>query len=56
VRLVGESWPLPLKRSFFEYHALTRQEARDLFALIASADEQASDALYDAIAERAAQQ
>jgi 5-methylthioribose kinase len=29
VRLVGDSWPLPLKRSFFEYHALTRQEARD---------------------------
>jgi 5-methylthioribose kinase len=28
VRLVGESWPLPLKRSFFEYHALTRQAAR----------------------------
>src|SRR5579885_911574 len=28
VRLVGESWPLPLKRSFFEYHALTRQEKR----------------------------
>lgn len=28
VRLVGESWPLPLKRSFFEYHALIRQEAR----------------------------
>jgi len=28
VRLVGESWPLPLKRSFFEYHALVRQEAR----------------------------
>ncbi len=28
VRLVGEGWPLPLKRSFFEYHALTRQEAR----------------------------
>ncbi|RVD35143.1 S-methyl-5-thioribose kinase, partial [Mesorhizobium sp. M4B.F.Ca.ET.019.03.1.1] len=26
VRLVGDSWPLPLKRSFFEYHALTRQE------------------------------
>lgn len=25
VRLVGESWPLPLKRSFFEYNALTRQ-------------------------------
>jgi 5-methylthioribose kinase len=29
VRLVGESWPLPLNRSFFEYHALTRQAARD---------------------------
>ena len=29
VRLVGDSWPLPLKRSFFEYHALTRQNARD---------------------------
>ena len=29
VRLVGDSWPLPLKRSFFEYHALTRQAARD---------------------------
>ncbi|WP_246748691.1 S-methyl-5-thioribose kinase [Rhizobium setariae] len=29
VRLVGESWPLPLKRSFFEYHALMRQGARD---------------------------
>ena len=28
VRLVGESWPLPLKRSFFEYHALARQEIR----------------------------
>lgn len=28
VRLVGDSWPLPLKRSFFEYHALKRQEAR----------------------------
>ncbi|MER9339418.1 S-methyl-5-thioribose kinase [Mesorhizobium sp. M0601] len=28
VRLVGDSWPLPLKRSFFEYHALTRQQAR----------------------------
>ncbi len=28
VRLVGESWPLPLKRSYFEYHALTRQQAR----------------------------
>lgn len=29
VRLVGDSWPLPLKRSFFEYHALTRQANRD---------------------------
>ncbi|NAZ37856.1 S-methyl-5-thioribose kinase [Rubellimicrobium sp. CFH 75288] len=29
VRLVGESWPLPLTRSFFEFHALTRQAARD---------------------------
>ena len=29
VRLVGDSWPLPLKRTFFEYHALTRQAARD---------------------------
>lgn len=29
VRLVGESWPLPLKRAFFEYHALTRQARRD---------------------------
>ena len=29
VRLVGESWPLPLKRAFFEYHALMRQQARD---------------------------
>lgn len=29
VRLVGESWPLPLKRSYFEYHALVRQSARD---------------------------
>ena len=28
VRLVGDSWPLPLSRSFFEYHALTRQSAR----------------------------
>jgi 5-methylthioribose kinase len=28
VRLVGPKWPLPLKRSFFEYHALTRQQAR----------------------------
>lgn len=29
VRLVGESWPLPLRRAFFEYNALIRQEARD---------------------------
>ncbi|MGG6893083.1 MULTISPECIES: S-methyl-5-thioribose kinase [Rhizobium] len=29
VRLVGESWPLPLKRSYFEYHALARQSQRD---------------------------
>lgn len=29
VRLVGDGWPLPLKRSFFEYHALKRQAARD---------------------------
>lgn len=29
VRLVGESWPLPLKRSYFEYHALIRQGERD---------------------------
>jgi 5-methylthioribose kinase len=29
VRLVGESWPLPLKRAFFEYHALKRQAHRD---------------------------
>lgn len=29
VRLVGESWPLPLKRAFFEYNALTRQNRRD---------------------------
>lgn len=28
VRLVGDSWPLPLSRSFFEYHALTRQQKR----------------------------
>lgn len=28
VRLVGDSWPLPLKRSFFEYQALTRHEKR----------------------------
>jgi 5-methylthioribose kinase len=29
VRLVGESWPLPLRRSFFEYNALIRQAERD---------------------------
>ena len=29
VRLVGESWPLPLKRSFFEYHALSRHALRN---------------------------
>ncbi len=29
VRLVGDSWPLPLNRAFFEYQALTRQAARD---------------------------
>ena len=29
VRLVGDSWPLPLYRAFFEYHALARQAARD---------------------------
>ena len=29
VRLVGESWPLPLRRAFFEYNALIRQAERD---------------------------
>jgi len=29
VRLVGDSWPLPLTRSFFEYNALTRHALRD---------------------------
>jgi len=29
VRLVGESWPLPIKRSFFEYHALIRTARRN---------------------------
>ncbi|WP_163849779.1 S-methyl-5-thioribose kinase [Pseudooceanicola aestuarii] len=29
VRLVGDSWPLPLYRAFYEYHALTREAARD---------------------------
>ncbi|MCF3934616.1 S-methyl-5-thioribose kinase [Acuticoccus sp. M5D2P5] len=28
VRLVGESWPLPLARSFYEYSALVRQAER----------------------------
>ncbi|MCY4207691.1 MAG: S-methyl-5-thioribose kinase [Roseovarius sp.] len=29
VRLVGDSWPLPLYRAFYEHHALKRQEAYD---------------------------
>lgn len=29
VRLVGESWPLPLYRTFYEYRALERQDAFD---------------------------
>jgi len=29
VRLVGESWPLPLERAFFEHNALVRQAERD---------------------------
>ncbi|OUS04172.1 S-methyl-5-thioribose kinase [Rhodobacterales bacterium 52_120_T64] len=29
VRLVGDSWPLPLKRAFFEHNALIRQAERD---------------------------
>lgn len=29
VRLVGESWPLPLYRAFYEFHALNRQAQRD---------------------------
>ncbi len=29
VRLVGDSWPLPLYRAYFENHALVRQAARD---------------------------
>jgi 5-methylthioribose kinase len=28
VRLVGDSWPLPLRRAFYEYHALIRQSER----------------------------
>lgn len=35
VRLVGESWPLPLRRSFFEYHALTRLGQRDAGRVVA---------------------
>lgn len=29
LRLVGDSWPLPLKRSFYEYQALVRHSSRD---------------------------
>ncbi|MFD1693921.1 S-methyl-5-thioribose kinase [Roseibium aestuarii] len=29
VRLVGDSWPLPLYRAFYEYHALVREAERD---------------------------
>ena len=29
VRLVGDSWPLPLNRSYFEHEVLVRQSARD---------------------------
>ncbi len=29
VRLVGDSWPLPLSRSFFEHEVLVRQSERD---------------------------
>jgi 5-methylthioribose kinase len=29
LRVVGEGWPLPLRRSFFEYNALTRHAERD---------------------------
>ena len=29
VRMVGDSWPMPLYRSFYEYQALTRQHQRD---------------------------
>ncbi len=29
VRLVGDSWPLPLRRAWFEYNALIRQAERD---------------------------
>ncbi|SEM75512.1 S-methyl-5-thioribose kinase [Palleronia pelagia] len=33
VRLVGDSWPLPLYRAYFEHHALTRQAGRDAGAV-----------------------
>ncbi len=29
LRVVGDGWPLPLRRSFFEYNALARHAARD---------------------------
>ena len=29
IRLIGDSWPLPLNRAFFEYQALIRQAKRD---------------------------
>ena len=29
VRIIGDSWPLPLRRAFFEHETLTRQAARD---------------------------
>ncbi len=29
LRVVGEGWPLPLRRTFFEYQALNRHAARD---------------------------
>lgn len=29
VRIVGDSWPLPLYRAFYEFHALRRQAERD---------------------------
>ncbi len=29
VRLVGDSWPLPLSRAFFEYQTLARETSRD---------------------------
>ncbi|NDW07494.1 S-methyl-5-thioribose kinase [Jiella pacifica] len=33
VRLVGDSWPLPLKRAYFEWNALTRQAAHQAHRL-----------------------